>query len=123
VGYIEYGNIENCKFDSDLKSKILRLVTSNLEACNIKFNIDFFNIDSKTGSNGGSNGVIASPIIISSHPPANLKSFNCNFFKCNYNLLNHEFVSRITQFSTNFTSRNPHHLWMIKTLIIAIPFK
>jgi len=41
-------------------------------------NIDFFNIDTKKGSNGvprgvkrgqmGSNGVIASPIIISSHP-------------------------------------------------------
>jgi len=25
---IEYGNIKNCKFDSDLRSKIWRLVTS-----------------------------------------------------------------------------------------------
>jgi len=29
----------------------------NFENCNIEFNIDFFNIDSKTGSNRGSNRV------------------------------------------------------------------
>ena len=55
---IEYGNIEKCNLDTNLTSKIWRLVTSKKNDCNI----DLFNIDSK-------NGVIASPIIISSHPP------------------------------------------------------
>jgi len=44
----------------------------NIESGNIEFNFENGNIDSKTGSNGapvGSNGVIASPIIISRGPP------------------------------------------------------
>ena len=61
-GNIEYGKIKNCNIDTNLTSKIWRLVTSKKSDGNIEFIIDLFNIDSK-------NGVIASPIIISSHPP------------------------------------------------------
>ena len=41
----------------------------NIESGNIEFNFENGNIDSKTGSNGGQNGVVASPIIISRGPP------------------------------------------------------
>jgi len=54
-GYIEYGNIEKC----------CGWLNRNHSDGNIEFNFENSNIDSKTGSNG----VIASPIIISSHPP------------------------------------------------------
>jgi len=40
----------------------------NIESGNIEFNFENGNIDSKTGSNGGQNGVVASPIIISRGP-------------------------------------------------------
>ena len=66
---IEYGDIEKCNIDTKITSKIWRLVTSKKSDGNIEFIINLFNIDSKTGSNGGSNGVIASPIIISRGPP------------------------------------------------------
>jgi len=39
---LEYGNIENCKFDSDLRSKIGRLVTFRGKVTKIEYgNIDF----------------------------------------------------------------------------------
>ncbi len=57
MGNIEYGNIENGNFDSNLKSKIMWLLISKKSDGNIEFNIDFFNIDSKTGSNGVPCGV------------------------------------------------------------------
>jgi len=63
-GYIEYGDFENCNIDTELTSKILRLVISKKSYGNIKFIFELDNIDCKMGSNG----VIASPIIISSHP-------------------------------------------------------
>jgi len=69
---IEYGNIEKCSIDSDLRSKNLRLViskkvtvTSNLTSKTATLTLK----RGQTGSLVGSNGVIASPIIISSHPP------------------------------------------------------
>ncbi len=37
-GYFEYGNFENCKFDSKLISKILRLVSSKISDGNFEFN-------------------------------------------------------------------------------------
>ena len=60
---IEYGNIEKCNVDTNLTSKIWRLVTSKKNDGNIKFIIDLFNIDSilvtkmVTGSNGVPRGV------------------------------------------------------------------
>jgi hypothetical protein len=69
---IKYGKIENCKIDTILTSKIWRRLTSKINDGNIEFNFENGNIDSKTGSNGapvGSNGVIASPIIISRGAP------------------------------------------------------
>ena len=44
-------------------------VSSKKNDGNIEFNIENGNIDSKTGPPVGSNGVIASPIIISSGAP------------------------------------------------------
>ena len=46
-GYIEYGNIEKCS----------GWLNRNHSDGNIEFNFQNGNIDSKTGSNGGSNGV------------------------------------------------------------------
>jgi len=54
---IEYGNIEKCNIDSDLRSKNLRLVISKKSDSNIKFNFENSNIDTKTGSNGVPRGV------------------------------------------------------------------
>ncbi len=54
-GYIKYGNIEKCS----------GWLNRNHCDGNIEFNFENGNINSKTGSNG----VIASPIIISGHPP------------------------------------------------------
>ncbi len=85
-GNIEYGNIENCNIDTNLTSKIWRLVTSKKSDGNVKFIIENGKIKTvtsnltptfltstvkrgQTGGKTGSNGVIASPIIISSHPP------------------------------------------------------
>ncbi len=53
VGNIEYGNIENCNIDTNLTSKIWRLVTLKKSDGNIEFIIDFFNIDSKNGVKWG----------------------------------------------------------------------
>jgi len=47
VGNIEYGNIE----------KFCGLLHRTTSDGNIEFNTDFFNIDSKTGSNGVPRGV------------------------------------------------------------------
>ncbi len=54
---IEYGNIEKCNVDTNLTSKIWRLVTSKKNDGNIEFIIDLFNIDTKTGSYGVPRGV------------------------------------------------------------------
>jgi len=54
---IEYGNIEKCYIDTNLTSKIWRLVTSKKSDGNIQFIIDFFNINTKEGSNGVPRGV------------------------------------------------------------------
>ena len=54
---IEYGNIENCKFDTKLTSKMRWLVTSKINDGNIEISIKNVNIDSKTGSNGAPRGV------------------------------------------------------------------
>ena len=50
---IEYGNIEKCNVDTNLTSKIWRLVTSKKNDGNIEFIIDLFNIDSKNGVKRG----------------------------------------------------------------------
>jgi hypothetical protein len=49
IGYFEYGNFENCNYDSNLISKISRLVTSNLEACYFKFNFENGNFETEMG--------------------------------------------------------------------------
>ena len=83
---IEYGKIENCKIDTNLTSKIWRRVTSKKNDGNVEFSIENGKIETvtsnlsstyltstvkrgQTGSPVGSNGVIASPIIISKGPP------------------------------------------------------
>jgi len=53
---LEYGIIEKCNIDSDLTSKIWRLVTSKKNDGNIEFSIDLFNIDSKNGVKWGQTG-------------------------------------------------------------------
>ena len=53
---IEYGNIEKCNVDTNLTSKIWRLVTSKKNDGNIEFSIDLFNIDSKNGVKQGQTG-------------------------------------------------------------------
>jgi len=50
---IEYGNIEKCNVDTNLTSKIWRLVTSKKNDSNIEFIIDLINIDSKNGVKRG----------------------------------------------------------------------
>ena len=45
MGYFEYGNFENCKFDSDLKSKILWLVTSKKSDGKFEFNFENGNFE------------------------------------------------------------------------------
>jgi len=50
---IEYGNIEKCNVDTNLMSKIWRLVMSKKNDGNIKFIINLFNIDSKNGVKRG----------------------------------------------------------------------
>ncbi len=83
---IEYGKIENCKIDTILASKISRRLTSNTSDVNIEFSIENGKIETvtsklastyltstvkrgQTGPPVGSNGVIASPIIISRGNP------------------------------------------------------
>jgi len=80
---IKYGKIEDCKIDTILISKILRRLTSNKNDVNIEFSIEngkiktvtsklastYLTTTVKTGSPVRSNGVIASPIIISRGPP------------------------------------------------------
>ena len=39
-GYFEYGSFKNCNFDSDLKSKILRLVILKISDGNFEFNFE-----------------------------------------------------------------------------------
>ncbi len=99
-----------------LKSKVLKAKSlhdtwmQNLPPLQYYILFEWF-LGSKTKQFGNWNVFFCLLLIESGESKANLKSFNCNFFKCNYNLLNHEFVSRITQFSTNFTSRNPFWLY------------
>jgi len=83
---IEYGKIENCKIDTILASKISRRLTSKINDGKIEFSIENGKIETvrsnlsstyltstvKRGQMGppvGSNGVIASPIIISRGAP------------------------------------------------------
>jgi len=44
---IEYGNIEKCKIDTILISKISRRVTSNTNDVNIEFSIENVNIENE----------------------------------------------------------------------------
>ncbi len=53
---IEYGNIEKCNVNTNLTSKIWRLVTSKKNNGNIEFIIDLFNIDSKNRVKRGQTG-------------------------------------------------------------------
>ena len=53
---LEYEIIEKCNIDSDLRSKIWRLVTLKKNDGNIEFSIDLFNIDSKNGVKRGQTG-------------------------------------------------------------------
>jgi len=55
-GNIEYGNIENCNIDTNLTSKIWRLVTSKKSDGNMEFIINLFNINSKNGVKRGQMG-------------------------------------------------------------------
>ena len=69
---IEYGKIENCKFDTKLTSKIWRRVISKKTTVRSKLASKMLTSTVKrgqTGPPGGSNGVIASPIIISRGAP------------------------------------------------------
>jgi len=47
---IEYGNIEKCNIDSDLTSKIWRLVTSKKNDGNVEFSIENSKIETVTSN-------------------------------------------------------------------------